>query len=67
LSGYVALQFGWMGRDNRLFNVLNFFGSALLAWVAIIDWRAGFILLESAWAILSIPGMFRHSPRPAGN
>ncbi len=61
LVGYVALQFGWMGRENRWFNILNFVGSALLAWVAIVDWRVGFILLESVWALLSIPGMFRRS------
>lgn len=59
LAGYVSLQLGWMGRENRWFNVVNFVGSALLAWVAIVDWRVGFILLESAWAVLSIPGMIR--------
>jgi hypothetical protein len=62
LIGYVGLQLGWMGRENRMFNVLNFVGSSLLAWVAIVDWRVGFIVLETAWALLSIPGMFR---RPA--
>lgn len=61
LIGYVGLQLGWMGRENRMFNVLNFIGSALLAWVAIVDWRVGFIVLETAWALLSIPGIFRRS------
>lgn len=64
LAGYVALQAGWMGRENRWFNVLNFAGSALLTWVAVVDWRVGFILLESAWALLSIPGMFRSAATP---
>lgn len=59
LIAYVALQFGWMGRENRAFNVLNFLGSVLLAWVAIVDWRIGFIVLETAWAILSFPAIFR--------
>ena len=59
LGAYVALQVGWMGRDNRWFNVMNFVGAVLLAWVAIVDWRIGFILLECAWAGISIPGMFR--------
>ncbi len=63
LLGYVALQFGWMGRENRWFNIVNFVGSALLAWVAIADWRVGFIVLEAAWAILSIPGIFRRRAR----
>ena len=59
LVGYVGLQRGQFVRDDRLFNVLNFVGSALLAWIAIIDWRVGFIVLEGSWALLSIPGMFR--------
>ncbi len=62
LAGYLALQLGWMGRENRWFSVLNFAGSSLLAWVAFIDWRVGFIVLETAWALLSIPGMFRSVP-----
>ncbi len=62
LAAYVALQKGWMGRENRWFNFLNFAGSALLAWVAIVDWRLGFVVLESAWALLSFPGMFRRAP-----
>lgn len=59
LAGYVGLQLGWFDRKNRFFNILNFVGSALLAWVAIVDWRVGFIVLETAWAVLSIPGMVR--------
>lgn len=62
LAGYLALQLGWMGRENRWFSILNFVGSSLLAWVAFIDWRVGFILLETAWALLSIRGMFRRMP-----
>ncbi len=59
LAAYIGLQFGRMNRDDRVFNILNFVGSALLAWVAVVDWRLGFILLEGAWALLSVPGMFR--------
>lgn len=63
LAGYVGLQRGWFDRDNRLFNALNFVGSVLLTWVAISDGRIGFIVLEGAWALLSIPGMFRRKAR----
>jgi hypothetical protein len=59
LAGYLALQRGWLGREHRSFHALNFFGSALLTAVAIIDRRAGFILLEGAWALLSLPGLLR--------
>lgn len=66
LTGYIGFQLGRFTRDDRLFNVLNFVGSALLTWVAVIDWRVGFIILEGAWALLSVPGMLRRSRRAIG-
>ena len=59
LSGYVALQRGWLAGDDRLFNLLNFVGAGLLTWVAVVDRRLGFIVLEGAWALLSLPGVLR--------
>ena len=59
LIAYAALQRGTMSREDRWFNVLNFAGSALLAWVAIVDRRVGFIVLETAWALLSLPVLLR--------
>ncbi|HET6231205.1 MAG TPA: hypothetical protein VFE05_14120 [Longimicrobiaceae bacterium] len=63
LSAYFSYQRGWMGREHRLFSALNLAGSSLLTWVAIIDRRWGFVLLEGAWALLSIPALIR-PPRP---
>jgi hypothetical protein len=63
LVGYIGLQRGHFTRDNRLFNALNFAGSCLLTWVAVVDWRVGFIILEAAWALLSVPGMLRRPLR----
>ncbi len=65
LAAYVALQRGWMPRESRLYNALNFFGSVLLTYVAVKDRRMGFIILEGAWALLSLPGMLRR-PLAAG-
>ena len=59
LVAYASLQRGTMSREDRWFNLLNFVGSALLAWVAVIDRRVGFIVLESAWALLSLPALVR--------
>jgi drug/metabolite transporter (DMT)-like permease len=59
LAGYAGLQKGWLGREDRAFNVLNFVGSMLLLWVAIVDRRTGFIVLETVWSALSVPGMLR--------
>lgn len=59
LAAYLALQRGWLPRESRLYNAMNFFGSGLLTYVAIKDRRMGFIILEAAWALLSIPGMLK--------
>lgn len=59
LGAYLALQRGWMAREERVYNAMNFVGAALLTWVAIEDRRVGFILLEGAWALLSLPGTIR--------
>ena len=65
LAGYFALQRGWLAREDRVYNALNFFGAALLTWVAVQDRRWGFIVLEGAWALLSVPGMLRRAVPPA--
>lgn len=59
LVGFVAMQMGRVRSDGTAFNVLNFFGSGLLAWVAIHDRRAGFIILEVVWALACLPPLFR--------
>jgi predicted anti-sigma-YlaC factor YlaD len=59
LVAFVALQLGRMEREDVAFNVLNFAGSVLLAWVAIVDHRLGFIVLEVAWATFSLIPLFR--------
>jgi hypothetical protein len=59
LGAYLGLQRGWLAADGRLFNLLNVVGAGMLTWVAIEDRRVGFILLEGAWALLSLPGAIR--------
>lgn len=59
LGAYLGLQRRWMGPDDRAYHVLNFVGAGLLAYVAIIDQRWGFILLETVWALAAVPGMLR--------
>lgn len=59
LLAYVALQTGRMAREDRAFNVMNFVGSALLTWIAVVEAQIGFIILEGSWALLSLPGTLR--------
>ena len=63
LLAYLGYQRGWMSREQRSYNLLNLVGSAILAWVAIVDRRWGFIALEVIWALLSIPPLLRASAR----
>ena len=63
LGGYIALQRGWLRGEDRLFNLLNLVGAGMLTWVAIEDRRIGFIVLEGAWALLSLPGAIRGTKR----
>lgn len=59
LVAYASNQRGWLDKDRPTYNLLNLVGSGLLAWVAIVDRRVGFIFLESAWALLSIPPLLK--------
>jgi hypothetical protein len=57
LGAYAASQFGLVGTSKLSYQVANFLGSAVLTVVAVIDWQLGFILLEGAWALMSLWGI----------
>lgn len=59
LGAFIGNQRGWLSPEKRSYNALNFFGGLLLAWVAVVDQRIGFILLETTWALVALPGLFR--------
>jgi len=61
LAAYAALQANRLDQKGRTFCLMNFFGSGMLTWVAIVDRRVGFIILEGAWALLSLVPLFRSS------
>ena len=55
LGGYLALQRRWLDQADLRFNLMNLIGAALLTWVAVVDRRYGFVLLEGSWTLLSLP------------
>lgn len=57
LGAYAASQFGLVDTTKLSYQVANFLGSAVLTVVAVIDWQPGFILLEGAWALMSLWGI----------
>jgi uncharacterized membrane protein len=58
LVAFACSQTGKMNREDFWYNLLNLVGSGLLAWVAIVNRQAGFIVLETVWALLSIKPLF---------
>ncbi|HEY8478085.1 MAG TPA: hypothetical protein VIN09_14585 [Chloroflexota bacterium] len=59
LGAYAGVQMGWLKVEQRLYNLLNLLGSLLLAYVAVLDNRIGFILLEGVWAAISALALLR--------
>jgi len=41
---------------------MNLVGAVLLTMVALIDWHMGFLVLEGAWAAISLLSLLRSQP-----
>jgi hypothetical protein len=52
-------QLGWLNTRSQRYLVLNLAGSASLAADAAIGAQWGFLLLEGAWAVVSLIGIAR--------
>jgi hypothetical protein len=63
LVAYALNQAGRVRPSDTAYMLMNFVGAALLAWVAVVDRRVGFILLEGAWAVLSLVPLVRERRR----
>lgn len=59
LTAYVAAQGERLDPRSRLYLGLNLAGSIILAVLAAIGSQWGFLLLEGAWAIVSLWGLIK--------
>jgi hypothetical protein len=59
LAAFAGLQAGRISSASRLYLVLNLVGSATLAGLAWYERQWGFLLLETAWAIVSAWALVR--------
>ncbi len=59
LVAYLAAQKGWLGLRDPSYNLMNLVGGLLLFWVAVVDRRAGFMVLELTWALIALPPLLR--------
>jgi hypothetical protein len=58
LAGFGAAQAGRVSPQAYSYLGVNLVGSALLAVLAVIERQWGFVLLETAWAVITVWGLF---------
>jgi hypothetical protein len=59
LLPFAASQLGKLAVRSPVYQLMNLIGSGLLAFVAVVEHQYGFILLETAWALVSAVGLAR--------
>ena len=60
LIAYAGHQMGWMRSASATYNILNAIGSGILGYIAFKPFQLGFVVLESAWVLISIWALWKH-------
>src|SRR5918992_1579445 len=63
LVAYVASQFGYLSAKGLAFAFANIVGSGILAVVAALEAQWGFLVLEGAWALVSLFAVVRQNAK----
>ena len=64
LLAYVANQFGWLSAKGFAYAFASIAGSGILAVIAALEAQWGFLLLEGAWASVSLVAVVRQRAKP---
>ena len=67
LAAYAGLQRGLIDRTHPAYNWMNFLGALVLAVIAFRAQQWGFVLLEGAWTVISVPPLIRPWPSQPPN
>jgi len=59
LLAFAANQLGRVDTSDLSYQISNLVGSVILTTVAVIEAQLGFILLEGAWALVSLWGTIK--------
>ena len=59
LVAYVASQFGYLSAKGFAYAFANIVGSGILAVVAALEAQWGFLVLEGAWALVTLVAVVR--------
>ena len=59
LGAFAAITLDKLDSSSLLYQTLNLIGAGLLFIVAVAEVQYGFILLESAWALVSVWGIIK--------
>jgi len=63
LVAYVASQFGFLSAKGLAYAFANIVGSGRLAVVATLEAQWGFLVLEGAWALVSLVAVVRQKAK----
>lgn len=58
LGAFAADQFGWTDPNRLSYALANLVGAGILTVVAVFDRQYGFILLQGAWTLISLWGVY---------
>ena len=67
LAAYALAQSGRLPRDGAPYLLLNLVGSGVLALLAARERQWGFLLLNGAWAVVSLGSLARRRARGHGS
>jgi hypothetical protein len=59
LVAYVGHQLKWMRPEGVTYNLMNAAGSGILAYVAFRPFQVGFVVMETAWVVISLYALLR--------